>query len=305
LEQKSFAQYFGLMERARNADPDLDLIVWPEGAFTESLPELIVDTPVQAPPDSSIPLEEIQANVGDRQEAFTQKVHVAAQVANRDTNDVHLLAGVTTYQLRGAETRQHNSALWIQPNGRIGGRYFKVHLVMFGEYVPFSRLVPWLANVTPIGQGLTPGTGPSSFEVQGFRLAPSICFESTVPHLIRRQVRRLAAETGHAPDILVNITDDGWFWGSSILDLHLACAVLRAVELRRPFLVAANTGISAHIDGNGRVLERLPHRREGFILAAVPRDGRFSFYERWGDLFAGACLAATILCLIRKVKSEK
>jgi apolipoprotein N-acyltransferase len=145
-------------------------------------------------------------------------------------------------------TRQYNAALWIDPAGQIASRYDKMHLVMFGEYVPFVRYWPWLANRTPIGVGVTPGDRPTMFSVNGYRLSPSICFECTVPHLIRRQCRQLAQESGHFPDVLASITDDGWFWGSSILDLHLACAVFRAIEMRRPFVIAANTGISQRSD---------------------------------------------------------
>ncbi len=298
LEEESFEQYRELMKRARDADPDVDLIVWPEGAFTGNFPEVIVDGPFQPPPGIPFSLDKFN----ERQQRFAEKVRVVAEEANHiwqngelRKRDVDLVVGVTSVELRGADAFLHNSVLWIDPAGRISGRYHKMHPVMFGEYVPFISAWPWLARQTPIGLGLTPGDGPVSFAVHGYRLVPSICFESTVPQLIRKQVRRLANETGQSPDVLVNVTDDGWFWGSSILDLHLACAVYRAVELRRPFLVAANTGISAAIDGNGRVQERLPHRAEGgFILATISRDGRFSLYERWGDLFAGVCLLASL-----------
>lgn len=304
-EQQSFAQYFELMKRARNANPELDLIVWPEGAFTAALPELIVRGPLEVPPQSGLSLSEIEKNIEQRQLAFAEKVRVASTEANRvlrtadhPSRSVHLILGVTSFELQGTETRNFNAALWVDPNGKISGRYYKMHLVMFGEYVPFSRVFPWLASWTPIGQGVTPGDGPESFVVNGYSCTPSICFESTVPHVIRRQVRQLAKETGRAPDVLINITDDGWFWGTNILDLHLACAVYRAVEMRRPFLVAANTGITANIDGTGRVLDRLPHRREGFILAEVKPDHRASFYARWGDLFAGGCALASLWWII-------
>jgi apolipoprotein N-acyltransferase len=308
LEEQSFQQYYSLMQRARDANSDIDLIIWPEGAFTASLPELLLQGPVESSPEVNIPAQELQRHIERRQSAFAEKLRQAAEEANRGQagrdspgGEVHLLIGNATFELDGRETRHYNSALWIDPAGRLRGRYYKMHRVMFGEYIPFGRAFPWLANLTPIGLGLVPGETPASFLIHGYRLAPSICFESTVPHVIRRQVRRLGAEIGHPPDVLVNITDDGWFWGSSILDLHLACAAFRAVEMRRPLLVAANTGISAQIDGNGRVLQRLPHRREGFLLASVSRDGRSSLYERSGDVFPGLCLLLSIWWIIRVV----
>ena len=74
------------------------------------------------------------------------------------------------------------------------------------------------------------------------------------------------------PDVLVNLTNDGWFWGSSELDMHLVCGVFRAVECRKPFLIAANTGISAWIDANGRIVCRGPKRKTDTLLAEVAPD---------------------------------
>ena len=105
-------------------------------------------------------------------------------------------------------------------------------------------------------------TGPRRSTLGGVRIAPNICYESVLSHVIRRQVNALAAE-GREPDMLVNLTNDGWFWGSSELDMHLACGVFRAVECRKPLLIAANTGFSAWIDGDGRILEQGPRRATG------------------------------------------
>ena len=102
-------------------------------------------------------------------------------------------------------------------------------------------------------------------------------------------------ERGEEPDVLVNLTNDGWFWGSSELDMHLACGVFRAVELRKPFLIAANTGFSAWIDSDGRIVKQGQRRATDIIIASVMLDRRRSFYSSYGDLFAGFCLAATLL----------
>jgi apolipoprotein N-acyltransferase len=112
-------------------------------------------------------------------------------------------------------------------------------------------------------------------------------------HVIRGQVNALAAE-GREPDILINLTNDGWFWGSSELDLHLMCGVFRAVECRKPLLIAANTGFSAWIDGDGRIESQGPRRAEDVIIAEPRLDRRRSWYLHHGDWFAGACLAITI-----------
>jgi apolipoprotein N-acyltransferase len=134
-------------------------------------------------------------------------------------------------------------------------------------------------------------------DINGVVVSPSICFENTIPHLIRWHVAELARR-GTPPDVLINLTNDGWFWGSSILDLQLDCAVLRAVELRRPFLVAANTGFSAWINGNGRILAQGPRHATGIVSAEVSPDGRWSGYELWGDapvsICALGCLAVAV-----------
>ena len=124
-------------------------------------------------------------------------------------------------------------------------------------------------------------------------MSPSICFESTVPHLIRRQFFELD-RAGETPEVLVNLTNDGWFWGSGILDLQLACAVFRAVELRRPMVIAANTGLTAWVDSNGAIRQKLPRRQEGFLIAEVQPSRRSSVYQRIGDAAAAICL---LICL--------
>src|SRR5205085_810973 len=152
-------------------------------------------------------------------------------------------------------------------------RYDKVHPVMFGEYVPLAEYFPWLYQLSPLPGGLDAGSEARSMQVAGVRVSPSICFESTVPHLIAGQVRKLTAQDAQ-PDLLINLTNDGWFWGSSELDMHLACGVLRAIECRKPFLVAANTGFSAWIDSDGRIIEQGARRATGYIIAKPELDDR-------------------------------
>jgi apolipoprotein N-acyltransferase len=92
------------------------------------------------------------------------------------------------------------------------------------------------------------------------------------------------------PHVLVNLTNSGWFWGSSELDLHLICNVFRAVECRKPMLVAANTGFSAWIDKSGQVQKLGPRRDKGVIVAEVEPSDVQSLYSRVGDWPAGLCL---------------
>jgi apolipoprotein N-acyltransferase len=127
--------------------------------------------------------------------------------------------------------------------------------------------------------------------------APSICYESVLPHVIRGQVVELSA-AGKRPDVLVNLTNDAWYWGSSELDMHLACDVFRAVEMRTPMVIAANGGLSAHIDACGRIVDQIPRQKPDLILADVVLDDRVSLYSATGDWFAGACaLCCALLAL--------
>jgi apolipoprotein N-acyltransferase len=129
---------------------------------------------------------------------------------------------------------------------------------------------------------LSVGEGDKTFHINDVRLAPSVCFESMVPHRIASQVRTLTAK-GDSPDILVNITNDGWFRGSSMLDHHLACSTLAAIENRRPMVIAANTGISAWIDGSGQVQARGARMSPDQLLAEPYRDSRWGLFQVVGD----------------------
>jgi len=193
-----------------------------------------------------------------------------------------------------------NSAILVLPNGYINGTYNKQHLVICGEYMPLARQFPWLMNFTPLSVNMSPGTRAQSLIVpprnereRPLRIAPNICFESYLSRVIRGQVNELIARS-ESPDVMVNVTNDGWFYGSSQLDLHLINAVFRAVECRRPFLIAANTGISAVIAPTGQIVEQAERRTSTHIVADVTPSQRSSVYLRTGDIFSGICLAASI-----------
>lgn len=294
-----------LSRRALADNPDLDLIVWPESAFTGSLGDIIVEGDLIPPKNVTVDADEYEEKVNKWLKLFPEKTADIASFLNRPIKDdgnttdrrVHLVAGTDTRHLRPGESRRYNTALFVGPNGKVLGRYHKMHLVPFGEYILLGDIFPWVYRLTPMTHGLSAGEKHTVFEVSGVKTAPSICFESTVPHLIRGQIAALR-RSGQQPDVLVNVTNDGWFKGSSILDFHLACAAFRAVENRLPVLVAANTGFSAYIDGDGRIVEQGPRRVERVVYAAVKRDTRDSWYQRLGDLPAGACL---LFCVVSAI----
>ena len=174
--------------------------------------------------------------------------------------------------------------------------YYKQHLVLFGEYIPFEGKNPLINALTPIGSSFTPGRTATVFkrpgDGRGFSVL--ICFEDSLPYLARRAARAGATW-------LVNQTNDSWFDPDCGSAQHLANAVFRCIETRLPMLRCANTGITCAIDAAGHITGALAPRTVGFQVAEiVPADPAraATFYVRFGDLFAQACLTGSIALFI-------
>jgi apolipoprotein N-acyltransferase len=150
-------------------------------------------------------------------------------------------------------------------------------------------LIPYPGGRLPT---LSFGRQPLLVPLKDYLLAVSICFEDTIPQVIARFFREGAAD--RQPDVLINLTNDGWFHGSAELDMHLAIGVFRAVEHRVPLARAVNTGLSALVDGNGAIRSFLPKETEAVLSVTVPLDDRRSLYTRFGDWLGLSCLAVTI-----------
>jgi apolipoprotein N-acyltransferase len=161
---------------------------------------------------------------------------------------------------RDDKTRRYNSALLIEPTGKAAARYDKIHCVPFGEYVPFKDSLPFMSRMAPYDYEYSVSQGR---EFTRFPLASKdgqrshsfgvvICYEDTDPAVSRPYG---GGDGRPAADFVFNISNDGWFDGTSEHDQHLAICRFRAVECRRTVARAVNMGISAVIDGNGRVLQ--------------------------------------------------
>jgi apolipoprotein N-acyltransferase len=299
--ERTYEHYLALSRQAVAAHGPVDLVVWPETMFRFPLIEADADA---AKPDwYPKSAAEFRAEAARWTALGRQAV---AQLARE--LDAALLLGIDVQRFTAAGQQWRNSAVYVGRDGAICGRYDKMHLVIFGEYVPLAGWFPWLQKLTPLPFSIEAGGAPAVFSHQGLRFSPNICYENVLPQVIRRQVNAGIAR-GEGPDVLVNLTNDGWFWGSSELDMHLACGVFRAVECRKPLLIAANTGFSAWIDGDGRVRARGPRRQSATILATAAADGRTSWYLRHGDWFAATCLALTlavgVAALVQRVRSGK
>ncbi|HEY4309056.1 MAG TPA: apolipoprotein N-acyltransferase [Pirellulales bacterium] len=281
--QKIHEQYLALTDRAVREHKDLDLIIWPETMFREPLRKYTPD--VHAPEGVDWTKDDLQSAIDDLALAFA---HMA------DRYKVPMLLGMDTLVYGAGKVERYNSAVLVDAKGEVQDQYDKMRPVMFGEYVPFASYWPWLYRLTPLADGLDPGAAPKSLSIDGVRVAPNICFETLLPHFIRGQVAQLQDEDVE-PDLLVNLSNDGWFWGSSELDLHLMCGVFRAVECRKPLAIAANTGFSAVIDADGQILAQGPRRETGVVVYDVPLDDRKSPYVRGGDWGAALCLVFAVV----------
>jgi apolipoprotein N-acyltransferase len=172
----------------------------------------------------------------------------------------------------------------------LSGYYDKVHLVPFGEYVPLKRFFPFINRLVPAAGDFASGKKIAPLKLPSFSAGVLICFEVIFPELARFRARDGAG-------IFVNLTNDAWFGITSAPYQHLSMAVFRAVENRRPLIRAANTGISAFISPEGKIINQSELFMEEVLKNKVSL-GHLSlrFYTRYGDIFP---ITILILCLIK------
>jgi apolipoprotein N-acyltransferase len=270
----------------------VDLVVWPETAFRQTL--------VSVPEGYTLPESRIHKSfLTAAQTDLTELVRQVGCAA---------LVGIDRVELMPSEGddiqyRSYNSSVLVDKEGHIQATYDKMHLVPFGEFIPLAEWFPVLYRLTPISGGAEPGTSAAVMGVNDLFLSPNICYESAVPHLIRKQLNQLGGQSIW-PNALVNLTNDAWFWGSSELDLHLACAVFRAVENRTPWLIAANGGLSAHIDAAGIIRQVTPRQQTAFLLVDLQSSHGFVWYHSLGDWLAGLCLVCCVALAIVTVRNR-
>jgi apolipoprotein N-acyltransferase len=196
----------------------------------------------------------------------------------------------------------YNTALMLDDAGRITGKFDKVFLLVFGEYIPFYDSIPWFTDLFPEASNFNRGEAPGSFPFRlrghDYRLGPLICYEDILPGFTRRTAAL-------DPNLLVNITNDAWFGKTFEPYQHLALSVFRSVEHRLEMVRAVNTGVSAHIDAAGRVRSLLPavdpetDPAPTKLLVEAALLDRGGLYAHVGDLFAWLCLAALVVLAVR------
>jgi apolipoprotein N-acyltransferase len=194
----------------------------------------------------------------------------------------------------------YNSSFLVSPKGSVEGIYHKRRLVIFGEYIPLVRWLPFLRWLTPVGDGFTPGDRVVPFKLTGLAASIStlICFEDAFPQEAR-------SHTGADTDFLVNLTNDGWFGDGPEQKQHAVMALFRAVENGIPLVRCTNNGLTCWVDAQGRIREVLEAGGSiyapGFIAPEIPlRDpnrGR-TFYNQHGDWFGWGCCGMSVLALL-------
>jgi apolipoprotein N-acyltransferase len=178
--------------------------------------------------------------------------------------------------------REYNSALVVSATGTRVGRYDKIHLVPFGEYIPFQHLLTFARKLTGRVSSFSRGDERKVFRLNGHRYGVFICYEAVFADEVR-QFARLGAE------VLVNISDDGWYGDTSAPWQHLNMARMRAIENRRWILRDTNNGVTAAIDPYGRVRQSIPRHAVDALPAEYGFRDDVTFYTAHGDLFAWVC----------------
>jgi apolipoprotein N-acyltransferase len=259
-EEEILEEHIRLTEDAMAMQPDL--IIWPEAATPQPL-------------------------FSDQ-----RSWDVVRSLAEKHSGD--FLLGTVNLDTTG----DFNSAVLLTENGRTAQTYNKIHLVPFGEFLPFRSLVPYPAWVTSQVPGdFDSGREPTLLEMahRPVKIAALICFEDTLGDLARRFVRQGA-------QLFVVLTNDGWFLKSAGARQHVQHSIFRCAETKIPMVRAANTGLTCIIDSHGRILHSLEDAEGGMFFEGilfsevdVPQDPKMTFYTRYGDAFSLTCLGAGIL----------
>jgi apolipoprotein N-acyltransferase len=197
-------------------------------------------------------------------------------------------------------TRAYNSIYAIDHDGSVLSIYDKLHLVPFGEYLPFQDWMEKLGFVqlTKVQGGFIPGIVRRTIELPNApRALPLICYEAIFPGDVAARDDR--------PGWIVNLTNDGWFGISTGPYQHLQQARLRAIEQGLPVVRAANTGISAVIDPSGRIVARLGLGVEGVLDSSLPSAGPPTIYARSGDIPVATVVVAALIFSIRRRTAKR
>jgi len=236
-------------------------------------------------PESSIPFR------FDEDPAGAAQLRTLAKQAN-----VPILFGSDQFEWRQAGNtrvidRMYNAAYLLRADGTTGGTYRKMHLVPFGEYVPFQKLLFFAAPLTEEVGTFSPGLTPDLLPINGHPVSVAICYEVVYPALVRQFVTA-------GSELLTTITNDAWFGPTSAPYQHFEQASMRAIEEGRYLVRAANTGISGVVDPYGRVLARSGIYQPAVVVAEARFLRHRTVYARYGDVVAYLSVALSFALLV-------
>jgi apolipoprotein N-acyltransferase len=191
-----------------------------------------------------------------------------------------------------------NSAALISPQGEWTARYDKVHLVPFGEYLPFPSLFSFAGGLTKEVGEFQHGESRAPLNAGDEKLGVFICYESVFPD----EVRQFA---NNGAQVFVNISNDGWYGDSGAYAQHLNQTRMRAIENDRWLLSTTDTGVTASIDPMGRIVAQLPRKERAALTAPYALTSVTTFYTRYGDWFAYACAIIFLAALATRFAASK
>ena len=292
-------------QSALAANPQTDLVAWSETMMP----------PLNASALERFPVGSLPAVARERIEALAAEYGTSLIVGGM------YQGGWVREALGWKETESRNSAYFFQPGRAMSQlRYDKIHLVPFGEYLPFHHTIPPLYRLflwlSPYKEGYFLNAGAPDaltvFELKPHALSPGqnttgsatcrfvtpICFEDMDAELVRRMFKPQAGDGRKRADLIVNLTNDGWFKYNEMPE-HLQQAIFRSIENRVPTARSVNTGVSGFVDSMGRTSNLLPVDTEGVSANQLVLDDRVTFYTRFGDVFAMVCaLIAGLLAIL-------
>ena len=207
-------------------------------------------------------------------------------------------AVISTITFVGSDdVRPKNSAVVLDPNGKLIFQYDKIHLVPFGEYVPWWAFPGHVGKIISEVGDFVPGMNYGAARTPAGAISVLICYEAIFPQLIRRLVPE-------GSGVLVNISDDAWYGDSSGPFQHLEMARFRAIENHRYLLRATNDGVTALIDPYGRIVQRLPRHGPMVLHAHFSFLSQRTFYTAHGDVFAWTCVVITCVMIATAVSKR-
>ena len=255
----------------------------------DQLEQISVDAARKAPglvvwPESPAPFSLQDANFAARTKRIAQQ------------SGVDLLVGAEDWKRDAAGKWQAtNSAILLDPSGERIFTYDKIHLVPFGEYVPLRKYLTFAGKIIADLGDFTPGTQYTVGRLPEGRFGTFICFEAVFPEGVRRF-------TANGAELLINISNDGWFGRSAAPAQHLMMARVRAVESRRWLLRDTNNGYTVSVDPYGRIVAQLPTDVRAELDAPYDFRSDMTLYARFGDWWAWCCVLASIALLMLSLK---